>query len=82
MADEGDQFDYWMGDGKEAFGLEVSGTFSAERADLEARHRAKVRQLRDNPYGVDGFVIVVGLTMREIIREIIFSRHHYEETVP
>ena len=78
VADEGDRFDYWLGDDKETFGLEVSGTLSSGRADLEARHRAKVRQLRENPYGVDGFVVIVGLEMREMI----LSRHRFEEATP
>ena len=75
VADEGDRFDYWVSDGEQGFGLEVSGTVSEERTDLEARHRAKVRQLRENPYGVDGFVVVAGLTTREVI----LSRHRFEE---
>lgn len=68
----GDRFDYWVDDGLREYGLEVSGTIAD---DLEARHRVKVRQLRDNPYGVDGFVIVVGFG----IREVIFSFNRFEE---
>jgi hypothetical protein len=68
----GDRFDYWMDDGQREYGLEISGTIAD---DLEARHRLKVRQLLDNPYGVDGFVIVVGFA----IKEVIFSFNRFEE---
>lgn len=68
----GDRFDYWVDDGQREYGLEVSGTIAD---DLEARHRLKVRQLLDNPYGVDGFVIVVGFALKEVI----FSFNRFEE---
>ena len=68
----GDRFDYWVDDGKREYGLEVSGTVAD---DLKARYRLKVRQLLDNPYGVDGFVIVVGFGTREVS----FSFHRFEE---
>lgn len=61
---DGDRFDYGVGAGDHECGLEVSGTTTE---DLEARCRAKTRQLSENPYGVDGFVIVVGLATREVI---------------
>jgi hypothetical protein len=54
--------------------LEVSGVTTG---DIEARHRAKVRQWRDNPYGVDGYVIVAGFASREAV----FSFHRFEEEV-
>jgi hypothetical protein len=60
----GDRFDYWVSDNGQEYGLEVSGTTTEE---LEARHNAKVHQLRDNPYGIDGFVIVVGFETKEVI---------------
>jgi hypothetical protein len=72
VAQEGDRFDYWVGDGEEEYALEVSGTVSE---DLEYRHSAKVRQLRDNPYEVDGFVAVT----RFVSRESIFSFNQFEE---
>jgi hypothetical protein len=71
---DGDRFDYWVDDDQREYGLEVSGTTAEE---VEARHRAKARQLRDNPYGVDGYVIVTGFATREVI----FSFHRFEEEV-
>jgi hypothetical protein len=68
----GDAFDYWVDDGEWEYGLEVSGTIDE---DLEARHRAKVRQLRRNPYGVDGYVVAVGFAARRVI----MSYHRFEE---
>jgi hypothetical protein len=35
----------------------------------------KVEQLLDNPFAVDGYVVVVDFTARRVI----FSFHHYEE---
>jgi hypothetical protein len=72
VAGNGDRFDYWVDDGEREYGLEVSGTTTY---DIETRHRAKVRQLRENPYGVDGYVVVVGFTTRKII----FSFNRFEE---
>lgn len=72
VAGNGDRFDYWVDDGEREYGLEVSGTTTD---DIETRHRAKVRQLRENPYGVDGYVVVVGFTTREII----FSFNRFKE---
>jgi len=64
VAAEGDRFDYWVDDGQYDYGLEVSGTVGN---DLETRHRAKVRQLCDNPYGVDGYVVVVSFASRRVV---------------
>ena len=64
VAAEGDRFDYWVDDGQYEYGLEVSGTLGA---DLNTRHRAKVRQLCDNPYGVDGYVVVVNFASRRVV---------------
>jgi hypothetical protein len=75
VAAEGDRFDYWVDDGQYDYGLEVSGTLGG---DLEARHRAKVRQLCDNPYGVDGYVVVVNFTTRRVV----LSFHRCEEESP
>lgn len=72
VAADGDRFDYWVDDGESEYGLEVSGTTTD---DVETRHRVKVRQLLDNPRGVDGYVVVVGFATREVI----FSFHRYEE---
>lgn len=74
VALSGDRFDYWVDEGGQEFGLEVSGTVTDE---VEARHRVKVRQLRDNPYGVDGYVIVVGFATGEVI----FSFQRFQEEV-
>lgn len=75
VASEGDRFDYWVGDASVEYGLEVSGTMTESLDDLAARHREKVRQLRDNPHGVDGYVVVVGF----VLKRIIFSFHRFEE---
>ncbi len=72
VAADGDRFDYWVDNGEREYGLEVSGTMTE---DLEVRHRAKVRQLCENPYSVDGYVVVVGFTTREVI----FSFDRFEE---
>jgi hypothetical protein len=64
VAADGDHFDYWVDDGQYEYGLEVSGTMGT---DLDTRHRAKVRQLCDNPYGVDGYVVVASFASRHII---------------
>jgi hypothetical protein len=74
VAGDGDRFDYWVSDGEREYGLEVSGTMTDE---VETRHRIKVRQLRENPYGVDGYVIVAGFAGYNII----CSFHRFEEEV-
>ncbi len=72
VAAAGDRFDYWVRQGTQELALEVSGTLAP---DLEARHREKLRQLQDNPYGADGYVVVVGFATRRVI----FSFHALEE---
>ena len=72
VAADGDRFDYWVDDGAYEYGLEVSGTMGAA---LNTRHRAKVRQLCDNPYGVDGYVVVVSF----ITHRVIMSFNRYQE---
>jgi hypothetical protein len=67
----GDRFDYWVDDGDREYGLEVSGTMTE---DLDGRHRTKVRQLQENPYRVDGYVVAVAFT----IREVVVSFHRFE----
>jgi hypothetical protein len=71
VSGDGDRFDYWVDQEEREYGLEVSGTTTT---DLEARHRMKVRQLRENPYGVDGYVVVVGFDTRDVI----FSFHRFD----
>jgi hypothetical protein len=73
VAAYGDRFDTWVTDGEREYGLEVSGTTTEE---VETRHRAKVRQLLANPFGVDGYVVVVGFATRTAV----FSFHRYPET--
>jgi hypothetical protein len=68
----GDGFDYWVRQETREFGLEVSGTLAG---DLEARHRDKRRQLLANPYGADGYVVVVDFSTRRAI----FSFHRNDE---
>lgn len=61
---DGDHFDYWVENRRRGCGLEVSGTMMD---DVETRHRVKVRQLCENPYDVDGYVVVVGFATHEVI---------------
>jgi len=72
VAAAGDRFDYWALQADKEFGLEISGTLTA---NVEVRHREKVQQLRDNPYGVDGYVVVVGFTSRQVV----LSFHRFDE---
>lgn len=71
----GDRVDYWVRRDDQEFGLEISGT---RTADVEARHKEKVRQLLANPYGADGYVVVVGFAARRAI----FSFHRHERGAP
>lgn len=71
-AQEGDRFDYWVGDDERLWGLEVSGTIDE---DLHTRHRAKIGQLLKNPFGVSGYVAVTKFSTRESI----FSFHRYRK---
>ncbi|HUG93746.1 MAG TPA: hypothetical protein VML55_23150 [Planctomycetaceae bacterium] len=64
VARAGDRFDYWVSDGSREYGLEVTGTLTA---DLESRHGAKVRQLRMNPFGMDGYVVAASLRSANVI---------------
>jgi hypothetical protein len=75
VAAEGDRFDFWGLQGTQEVALEISGTTTA---NLEDRHREKVQQLRDNPYGSDGYVVVVGFATRRVI----FSFHRFDEEAP
>lgn len=70
----GDRFDYWVSDGTREYGLEVSGTMTDE---IETRWRAKARQLQENPYAVDGYVVMAGFAGREVI----CSFHEYREKI-
>ena len=72
VAREGDRFDYWVGDENQEWGMEVSGTLSES---LEERQAEKISQLLSNPYGVDGFVIVV----RFASQEAWFTFHRVQE---
>ena len=71
----GDRVEYWVKRDNQEFGLEVSGT---RTADLEARCQQKIRQLLANPYGADGYVVVVGFAARKVI----FSFHHNDGGAP
>lgn len=72
VAAYGDRFDYWVRDQQRDYGLEISGTLTNK---LEARHAVKVRQLGENPYGIDGYVVVVAFGLRQAI----LSFHSFEE---
>lgn len=69
----GDKFDYWIGDEEREYALEVSGTIEGR---LTERHAAKVRQLHENPFRVDGYVAVT----RFASQESIFSFNRWEAT--
>ena len=56
VTESGDRFDYWVGDGQQLYGLEVSGILYGP---MTRRQQAKVRQLLDNPFGIGGYVCVV-----------------------
>jgi hypothetical protein len=60
----GDRVGYWVMRDNLELGLEISGTIAG---DLEARHGEKVEQLLANPYGADGYVVVVGFAARRVI---------------
>jgi hypothetical protein len=64
VAQAGDGFDYWVGNNEQEFGLEVSGTMGAE---LESRHRVKVKQLLQSPHDVSGYVSVTSFRTMESI---------------
>lgn len=64
VAREGNRFDYWVKDSAVQYALEVSGTMTK---GVRRRHREKQQQLRGNPFGVGGFVVVVGFVARSAI---------------
>ena len=45
-----------------------------EGADLETRHQEKMQLLLANPYGADGYVVVVSFAARRVI----FSLHRHD----
>ena len=55
--------------------LEVSGT--EVPAELERRHREKVAQARDNPFGWDAYLVVCAFTAEG--HRIRFTRHPVAE---
>jgi hypothetical protein len=57
----GDRFDFWLSDGQRRGALEVSGVQTGSLASLRA---LKLRQLRENPHRVGGFVVVTVFTQR------------------
>jgi hypothetical protein len=67
----GDRIDYWVKRETQEFALEISGT---RAADLEPLHQEKTQQLLANPYGADGYVVVVAFAERRVI----FSFHTHD----
>lgn len=67
VALDGDRFDYRVGDGVTEWGMEVSGTLTEDEGELRERLRLKLRQLHDNPFGIMGYVVVVGFVRRETL---------------
>jgi hypothetical protein len=41
--------------------------YSGALEQLQARYRSKIRQIRENPYVVEGCVIIVGFVLRRIV---------------
>ncbi len=56
VTERGERFDYWLSDGSQLFGLEISGMV---RGSLTARKRVKRKQLQSNPDKVTGYVCIV-----------------------
>lgn len=56
ITESGDRFDYWVGDGSQLYGLEVSGILHGQTT---SRQRIKKRQLLANPFGIGGYVCIV-----------------------
>ena len=52
----GERFDYWLDDGKNFCGLEISGLL---HGDIKARKQIKQKQLQSNPHRVAGYVCIV-----------------------
>ena len=65
-AQEGEGFNYWVGDTPQRRGMEVSGTQSEEASEMQGRHREKQAQLFSE-LSVGGYVVIVGFSRREII---------------
>jgi hypothetical protein len=57
----GERADYWIGDRE--YVLEVSGQ---QDGNLETLHKSKVDQLRQNPFGKDGFVCVANYGQKQV----------------
>lgn len=74
-AEVGEGFDYWVTNGKQEQGLEISGTLSEAASEMQERHREKRAQLFSE-LAVGGFVVIVGL----VRREVIVSYHESEES--
>jgi hypothetical protein len=66
----GERADYWIGDRE--YLLEVSGV---QQGDLDALHDRKTIQLRENPFGADGFVCVANYNQKQVK----FWHHKYAE---
>jgi hypothetical protein len=63
ITESGDRFDYWVGDGRQLYGLEVSGIL---RGETTSRKRIKERQLLANPFGVGGYVCIVHFSEQSV----------------
>ncbi len=74
VADRKDSFDYWVGDGQDLLGLEISGMLDG---NIKARQRQKITQLLASRRKVNRFVSVVNFT-RQMIH---LSFHLREQTV-
>ena len=69
VAERGAGFDYWVGNGEELFGLEVSGMIDG---DIHARQQQKIAQLLTSRHQVGGFVSVVNFGQQLV--ELSFQR--------
>jgi len=73
VTDHGERADYRARKRKAV--LEISGTEVS--AELGRRHREKVAQARDNPFGWDAYVVVCAFSAGG--HRIRFTRHPFEE---
>ncbi len=63
VADEASRFDYWLYDGDNRVGLEVSGMISG---NTQARRQQKIEQLLSNPFASDGYVCVLNFAQMDV----------------
>lgn len=68
----GDGFDYWVSDGEQELGLEVSGTLEN---NMWQRHRRKIQQYQQARGSVDGYVCVTGFREKKAVLSFHIGRN-------